>query len=188
MNEFITTKFKALSSEEEAAVNALAEKLAANKPRRIMDESHLTPEQILKIKRACIQGHSAKAIQAAFNVSLAYVLKVKRSHNPQKYQKTPLTLAEKGVMAKQMEADGLSLSKMAELLGINSKMVSLLLTQPSPRYLVEQMLPYDQVLQNLRSARYVENPVYKEGTNKRRVRLIVSEARQQTRQAIIKSR
>ena len=66
-------------------------------------------------------------------------------------------------MAKQMEADDLSLYKMAELLGINSKMVSLLLTQPSPRYLVEQMLPYDQVLQNLRSARYVENPVYKEG-------------------------
>lgn len=91
-------------------------------------------------------------------------------------------------MAKQMEAYDLSLYKMAELLGINSKMVSLLLTQPSPRYLVEQMLPYDQLLQNLRSARYVENPVYKEGTNKRRVRLIVSEARQQTRQAIIKSR
>jgi len=66
-------------------------------------------------------------------------------------------------MAKQMEADDLSLYKMAEFLGINSKMVSLLLTQPSPRYLVEQMLPYDQVLQNLRSARYVENPVYKEG-------------------------
>ncbi|WP_240724297.1 hypothetical protein [Escherichia coli] len=89
MNEFITTKFKALSSEEEAAVNALAEKLAANKPRRIMDESHLTPDQILKIKRACIQGHSAKAIQAAFNVSLAYVLKVKRSHNPPEVPKDP---------------------------------------------------------------------------------------------------
>lgn len=74
------------------------------------------------------------------------------------------------------------------LLGINSKMVSLLLTQPSPRYLVEQMLPYDQVLQNLRSARYVESPVYKKGTSMRRVRLIVSEARQQARQVIIKSR
>ena len=46
-------------------------------------------------------------------------------------------------MSKQMEADSLNLSKMAELLGINSKIVSLLLTQPSPRYLVEQMLPYD---------------------------------------------
>lgn len=91
-------------------------------------------------------------------------------------------------MSKQMEADSLNLSKMAELLGINSNIVSLLLTQPSPRYLVEQMLPYDQVLQNLRSARYVESPVYKEGTSMRRVRLIVSEARQQARQAIIKSR
>lgn len=188
MNEFITTKFKALSSEEEALVNALGEKLAANKPRRIMDEAHLTPDLILKIKRACIQGHSAKAIQTAFNVTLAYVLKVKRNHNPQKYQKTPLTLAEKGILAKQMEADGLSLSKMAELLGINSKTVSLLLTQPSPRYLAEQMLPYDVVLANLRSARYVENPVYKEDTNKRRVRLLVSEARQQTRQVINKTR
>lgn len=188
MTAFITTEVKSLTSEEEAAINALAERLAATKPNRILDESHLTTEQIFKIRRACIQGHSAKAIQKAFNVSLAYVLKVKRNHNPKKYQKTPLTLAEKGVMAKQMEADGLSLSKMAELLGINSKMVSLLLTQPSPRYLVEQMLPYDQVLQNLRSARYVENPVYKEGTNKRRVRLIVSEARQQTRQVITKTR
>ena len=188
MNNFITTKFNALTSEEEAAVNALAEKLAANKPRRIMDESHLTPDQILKIKRACIQGHSAKAIIAAFNVSLAYVLRVKRSHNPMKYQKTPLTLPEKAVLAQQMDADNLSVDKMAELLGINSKMVSLLLTQPSPYYLVEQMLPYDQVLQNLRSARYVESPVYKKGTSMRRVRLIVSEARQQARQAIIKSR
>ncbi len=43
-------------------------------------------------------------------------------------------------MSKQMEADSLNLSKMAELLEINSKMVPLLLTQPSPRYLVEQML------------------------------------------------
>lgn len=77
---------------------------------------------------------------------------------------------------------------MSELLGLDSKMISLLLTQPSPRYLVDQMLPYDVVLQNLRSARYVESPVYKEGTNKRRVRLIVSEARQQARQMINKSR
>ncbi|WP_307963893.1 hypothetical protein [Shigella flexneri] len=97
-------------------------------------------------------------------------------------------MPEKAVLAQQMDADDLSVDKMAELLGINSKMVSLLLTQPSPRYLVEQMLPYDQVLQNLRSARYVESPVYKKGTSMRRVRLIVSEARQQARQAIIKSR
>lgn len=102
MNNFITTKFNGLTSEEDAAVNALAEKLAANKPKRITEESRLTPDQILKIKRACIQGHSAKAITAAFNVSLAYVLKVKRTHNPQKYQKSPLTLPEKGVLAKQM--------------------------------------------------------------------------------------
>ena len=188
MNSFITTKFDGLTSDEEAEINALAEKLAANKPKRIMDESRLTPDQILKIKRACIQGHSAKAICGAFNVSLAYVLRVKRTHNPQKYQKSPLTLPEKGVLAKQMQEDGLSLSRMSELLGLSSKTISLLLSAESPRYLVDQMLPYDVVLQNLRSARYVESPVYKEGTSKHRVRLIVSEARQQARQMINKSR
>ncbi len=56
----------------------MAQKLATTKPCRIMDESRLTSDQILKIKRACIQGHSARSIVAAFNVSLAYVLRVKR--------------------------------------------------------------------------------------------------------------
>ncbi|MEJ8325433.1 hypothetical protein WKI40_20110 [Kosakonia sacchari] len=188
MNSFITTKFKALTPEEEATVNAMAQKLATTKPCRIMDESRLTSDQILKIKRACIQGHSAKSIVAAFNVSLAYVLRVKREYNPRKFQKTPLSLVEKAVLLKQMQDDGLEKSKMGELLGINVKTVETLLNIPSPRYLVDQMLPYDSVIRNLRSARYVANPVYKLGTNMRKVYLIVSSGRKELRQAITKSK
>jgi hypothetical protein len=49
-----------------------------------------------------------------------------------KYQKTPLTLPEKAVLAQQMDADNLSVDKMAELLGINSKMVSYFLPNLHP--------------------------------------------------------
>ncbi|MDI7419081.1 hypothetical protein [Cronobacter turicensis] len=184
----IATTILELTPEEEAKIAALANTLATSKPRRIMDESRLTPDQILKIKRACIQGHSAKAICDAFKVSMAYVLKLKREYNPKKYQKTPLTLVEKAVLAKQMGEDGLTVQTMAELLGINVKTAQMLLNIPSPRYLVDQMLPYDDVLANLRSARYVANPVYKLGTNMRKVRLIVSSERQALRQVIIKAK
>lgn len=73
----ITTEVKALTPEEEEKIAALSLKLATSKPRPLMDEKKLTTDQIVQIKRACVMGHSAKAICSAFNVSLAYALKMK---------------------------------------------------------------------------------------------------------------
>ncbi len=86
-----------------------------------------------------------------------------------------------------MQDDGLEKSKMGELLGINVKTVETLLNIPSPRYPVDQML-LDSVIRNLRSARYVANPVYKLGTNMRKVYLIVSSGRKRITPVIIKAK
>lgn len=185
---FISTEVRALTPEEEEKIAAISEKLTSNKPRRITDENRLNPDVILKIRRACIQGHSAKAIVNAFNVSLSYVLKVKREYNPGKYQKTPLTLVEKVVLIKQMQEDNLTLDAMGEMLGVNIKTVETLLNVASPKYLVDQILHYTDVIRNLRCSRYIANPVYKIGTRMRRVQLIVSSGRKELRQVISKSK
>ncbi|HFL5194054.1 TPA: hypothetical protein ACG351_003386 [Escherichia coli] len=184
----ITTEVKALTPEEEAAIAALSLKLATNKPRPPMDEKRLTTDQIVQIKRAAVMGHSAKAICAAFNVSLAYALKMKREYNPIKYQKVPLTLPEKAVMIQQMKADNLPDQMIGEMLGINVKTAETLSRVNPARYLVDQMLPYDQVLANLRAPRYVANPVYRLGTNMTRVSKIIRAGRQQLRTVITSSR
>lgn len=184
----ITTEVKPLTPEEEAVIAALSDKLATNKPRPPMDEKKLTTDQIVQIKRACVMGHSAKSICAAFNVSLAYALKMKREYNPVKYQKVPLTLVEKRVLIQQMEQDGLTPQMMGEMLGINIKTVETLSKTTAARYLVDQMLPYDQVLANLRAPRYVANPVYKLGTSMTRVRRIISAGRKELRTVIISSK
>ncbi|MBN3123221.1 hypothetical protein [Pectobacterium brasiliense] len=184
----ISTPLLKLTPEEETTIAALSDKLATNKPRKVNDERRLTDDQIVQIKRACVMGHSAKAIRDAFGVSIAYVMKQKRTYNPKKYQKIPMTLVEKSVLAKQMRADSLSATQMGELLGISSRTAAALADISSPGYLVDQMLPYDVVLSNLRCARYVENPVYKPDTRMWKVRLLVSSARQQIRHAIGLSR
>lgn len=184
----ITTEVKALTPEEEAMIAALSDKLATSKPRTLMDEKKLTTDQIVQIRRACVMGHSAKAICAAFKVSLAYALKMKREYNPVKYQKVPLTLPEKVVMIQQMNQDGLPDQMIGEMLGINIKTVETLSQVTPVRYLVEQMLPYDQVLANLRAPRYVANPVYKLGTSMTRVRKIISAGRKELRPLIISSK
>jgi len=169
-------------------IAALSDKLATNKPRPLMDEKKLTTDQIVQIKRACVMGHSAKSICAAFNLSLAYALKMKREYNPMKYQKVALTLPEKAVLIQQMKVDGLPVEVMGEMLGINIKTVETLSVTTTARYLVDQMLPYDQVLANLRAPRYVANPVYKLGTSMTRVRKIISAARKELRTVIITSK
>ncbi|HHZ6453466.1 TPA: hypothetical protein ACWK7F_001422 [Escherichia coli] len=184
----ITTEVKALTPEEEAAIAALSLKLATNKPRPPTDEKRLTTDQIVQIKRAAVMGHSAKAICAVFGVSLAYALKMKREYNPLKYQKVPLTLVEKRVLIQQMEQDGLTPQMIGEMLGINVKTVQTLSRVNPARYLVDQMLPYDQVLANLRAPRYVQNPVYRLGTNMTRVRKIIRAGRQQLRTVITSSK
>lgn len=184
----ITTEVKALTPEEEAMIAALSNKLATSKPRPPTDEKKLTTDQIVQIKRACVMGHSAKAICAAFNVSLAYALKMKREYNPVKYQKVALTLPEKVVMIQQMKADNLPDQMIGEMLGINVKTVQTLARVNPARYLVDQMLPYDQILQNLRAPRYVANPVYKLGTSMTRVRKIISAGRKELRTVIITSK
>ena len=184
----ITTEVKALTPEEEEKIAALSLKLATSKPRQPMDEKNLTTDQIIRIKRACVLGHSAKAICAAFNVSLAYALRMKREYNPAKYQKVALTLPEKAVMIQQMKADNLPDQMIGEMLGINIKTVETLARVAPARYLVDQMLPYDQVLANLRSARYVANQVYKLGTSMTRVRKIISAGRKELRTVIISSK
>ncbi|EKM3053707.1 hypothetical protein QMS71_08695 [Cronobacter sakazakii] len=184
----ITTEVKALIPEEEAMIAALSNKLATSKPRPPTDEKKLTTDQIVQIKRACVMGHSAKAITHAFGVSLAYALKMKREYNPVKYQKAVLTLPEKAVMIQQMKADNLTPEMMGELLGINIKTVETLSRVNPARYLVDQMLPYDQVLANLRAPRYVANPVYKLGTSMTRVRKIIRAGRQQLRTVITSSK
>lgn len=184
----ITTEVKALTPEEEAMIAALSNKLATSKPRPPTDEKKLTTDQIVQIKRACVMGHSAKAITRAFNVSLAYALKMKREYNPVKYQKAVLTLPEKAVMIQQMKADNLPDQMIGEMLGINIKTVETLARVNPARYLVDQMLPYDQILQNLRAPRYVANPVYKLGTNMSRVRRIISAGRKELRTVITSSK
>ncbi|WP_371197445.1 hypothetical protein [Klebsiella aerogenes] len=184
----ITTEVKALTPEEEEKIAALSLKLSTTKPRPPMDEKRLTVDQIVQIKRACVIGHSAKAICAAFGVSLAYALKMKRDFNPLKYQKVPLTLPEKAVMIQQMKADNLPDQMIGEMLGINIKTVEMLSRVNPARYLVDQMLPYDQVLANLRAPRYVANPVYKLGTSMTRVRKIIRAGRQQLRTVITSSK
>ncbi|MHA1139632.1 hypothetical protein [Enterobacter mori] len=184
----ITTEVKALTPEEEAMIAALSGRLATSKPRPPMDEKKLTTDQIVQIKRACVMGHSAKAICAAFKVSLAYALKMKREYNPVKYQKAVLTLPEKAVMIQQMKADNLPDSMIGEMLGINIKTVETLSQVTLAKYLADQMLPYDQVLANLRAPRYVANPVYKLGTSMTRVRKIISAGRKELRTVIIPSK
>ncbi|HCB2205475.1 TPA: hypothetical protein MYR09_000460 [Citrobacter farmeri] len=184
----IPTEVKALTPEEEEKIAALSLKLATSKPRPLMDEKKLTTDQIVQIKRACVMGHSAKAICSAFNVSLAYALKMKREYNPVKYQKAVLTLPEKAVMIQQMKADNLPDQMIGEMLGINVKTVQTLTRVAPARYLVDQMLPYDQVLANLRAPRYVANPVYKLGTSMTRVRKIISAGRKELRTVIISSK
>ena len=184
----ITTEVKALTPEEEAMIVALSDKLATSKPRPPMDEKKLTTDQIVQIRRACVMGHSAMAICAAFKVSLAYALKMKREYNPLKYQKVALTLPEKAVMIQQMKQDNLPGQMIGEMLGINIKTVETLSQVTPVRYLVEQMLPYDQVLANLRAPRYVANPVYKLGTSMTRVRKIISAGRKELRPLIISSK
>ncbi len=180
----ITTEVKALTPEEEEKIAALSLKLSTTKPRPPMDEKRLTVDQIVQIKRACMMGHSTKAICAAFGVSLAYALKMKREYNPLKYQKVPLTLPEKAVMIQQMKADNLP----DQMIGINVVTVKTLSKVNPARYLVDQMLPYDQILQNLRAPRYVANPVYKLGTSMIRVRRIISAGRKELRTVIISSK
>lgn len=184
----ITTEVKALTPEEEEKIAALSLKLSTTKPRPPMDEKRLTVDQIVQIKRACVMGHSAKAICAAFGVSLAYALKMKREYNPLKYQKVPLTLPEKAVMIQQMKADNLPDQMIGEMLGINVVTVKTLSKVNPARYLVDQMLPYDQILQNLRAPRYVANPFYKLGTSMIRVRRIISAGRKELRTVITSSK
>ncbi|WP_213198924.1 hypothetical protein [Klebsiella aerogenes] len=184
----VSTEVKELTREEEEMIAALSLKLSTTKPRPPMDEKKLTTDQIVQIKRACVMGHSAKAICAAFNVSLAYALKMKREYNPVRYQKVPLTLPEKVVLIRQMEQDNLTPEMMGEMLGINVVTVQTLTKVNPARYLVDQMLPYDQVLANLRAPRYVANPVYRLGTNMTRVRRIIRAGRQQLRTVITSSK
>lgn len=184
----VSTEVKELTREEEEMIAALSLKLSTTKPRPPMDEKKLTTDQIVQIKRACVMGHSAKAICAAFNVSLAYALKMKREYNPVRYQKVPLTLPEKVVLIRQMEQDNLTPEMMGEMLGINVETVQTLAKVNPARYLVDQMLPYDQVLANLRAPRYVANPVYRLGTNMTRVRRIIRAGRQQLRTVITSSK
>lgn len=113
---------------------------------------------------------------------------MKREYNPVKYQKAVLTLPEKAVMIQQMKADNLPDQMIGEMLGINIKTVETLARVNPARYLVDQMLPYDQILQNLRAPRYVANPVYKLGTNMTRVRRIISAGRKELRTVITSSK
>ncbi|HAO1539693.1 TPA: hypothetical protein IHD82_000590 [Escherichia coli] len=184
----ITTEVKPLTPEEEAVIAALSDKLATNNPRKPTDEKRLTTDQLVQIKRAAVLGHSAKAICNAFNVSLAYALQVKRDFNPGKYQKVPLTLPEKAVLIQQMKADNLPDQMIGEMLGINVVTVETLSKTTTARYLVDQMLPYDQVLANLRAPRYVANPVYRLGTSMIRVRRIISAGRKELRTVITASK
>ena len=91
-------------------------------------------------------------------------------------------------MIQQMKQDNLPGQMIGEMLGINIKTVETLSQVTPAKYLADQMLPYDQVLANLRAPRYVANPVYKLGTSMTRVRKIISAGRKELRPLIISSK
>ncbi|QGY29364.1 hypothetical protein [Pantoea cypripedii] len=183
---FITTVF---TPEEEDKIAEMAFKIQNQKPKhKIRDELKLTAEHIAKIRKACILGHSAKSIADAFNVSIPYVLQQKRLYNPRRYLKKPICLVEKSLMAQQMKKEGMSIDLISEHLGLDLRMTRKLLELKNSEYLEQQILPWEVVLRNLRSERYVEDPIWKDDTVKYKLIPLIASGRAEIRQMIGKSK
>ncbi|KAA6103352.1 MULTISPECIES: hypothetical protein [unclassified Pantoea] len=173
-----------LTEQEEEKIAQMALKLKSKskdkqnlKPKYKQGVSTLTPEQLVKIRRACVLGHSARAISDAFKVPVSFVLEEKKIFDPKKYQKEPLCLVHKGLMSQQMAKEGYGISEISQEMGLHSRMIEKLLRIKLPEYLEQQMLTWDVVLRNLRSSRYVENPIWKDDTVKSKIPGLIAQGR-----------
>lgn len=141
------------------------------------EQSRVAPELLERIRRACVKGHSCKAIAKAYKVHISYVADIKEQFNPVHFKKVHLTLVERNVLAHKMERDGLTRPDISKQLDLPLVTINAIMNNAPPPYLDQQMRPWREVLENLTSPKYLEYPVYLPDSQPYRIKKIVTNTR-----------
>ncbi|CVF89552.1 Uncharacterised protein [Serratia marcescens] len=155
-----------ISSSEENAIDNMANRLIC-KPltKTKVRGMNLSPQQIERIRRACIWGYTPEQICKMFPFAeLAFVLDQRKSFNHRLRARFQIPVGCKVFMCMQMQEEGKSIAEIAKLLSLSQTTVKRYLTEyPYSPVLARTMRHWSEILEALNGPRplNVSSPIYK---------------------------
>ncbi|HBE9079143.1 helix-turn-helix domain-containing protein [Serratia fonticola] len=155
-----------ISSSEENAIDMLANRLIC-KPltKTKVRGTNLSPQQIERIRRACIWGYTPEEICNMFPFAdLAFVLDQKKSFNHRLRARFQIPVGCRVHMCMVMNEEGKSIAEIAKLMSISQTTVKRYLTEyPYSPLLARTMRHWSEILEALNGPRplNVNSPIYK---------------------------
>jgi hypothetical protein len=155
-----------ISSSEENAIDMLANRLIC-KPltKTKVRGMNLSPQQIERIRRACIWGYTPEEICNMFPFAdLAFVLDQRKSFNHRLRARFQIPVGCKVFMCMQMQEEGKSIAEIAKLLSLSQTTVKRYLTEyPYSPVLARTMRHWSEILESLNGPHplNVSSPIYK---------------------------
>ncbi|MBC3213567.1 hypothetical protein [Serratia fonticola] len=155
-----------ISSSEENAIDMLANRLIC-KPltKTKVRGTNLSPQQIERIRRACIWGYTPEEICNMFPFAdLAFVLDQKKSFNHRLRARFQIPVGCRVHMCMEMNEEGKSIAEIAKLMSISQTTVKRFLTEyPYSPLLARTMRHWSEILEALNGPRplNVNSPIYK---------------------------
>lgn len=154
-----------ISASEENAIDNMANRLIC-KPltKTKVRGMNLSPQQIERIRRACIWGYTPEQICNMFHAELAFVLDQRKSFNHRLRARFQIPVGCKVFMCMQMQEEGKSIAEIAKLLSLSQTTVKRYLTEyPYSPVLARTMRHWSEILEALNGPRplNVSSPIYK---------------------------
>lgn len=155
-----------ISSSEENAIDMLANRLIC-KPltKTKVRGTNLSPQQIERIRRACIWGYTPEEICNMFPFAdLAFVLDQKKSFNHRLRARFQIPVGCRVHICMEMNEEGKSIAEIAKLMSISQTTVKRYLTEyPYSPVLARTMRHWSEILEALNGPRplNVNSPIYK---------------------------
>lgn len=155
-----------ISASEENAIDNMANRLIC-KPltKTKVRGTNLSPQQIERIRRACIWGYTPEDICSMLPFAdLAFVLDQKKSFNNRLRVRFQIPVGCKVSMCMVMKEEGKSIAEIAKLMSLNIKTVERYLTEyPYSPVLARTMRHWSEILESLNGPRplNVSSPIYK---------------------------
>lgn len=155
-----------ISASEENAIDNMANRLIC-KPltKTKVRGTNLSPQQIERIRRACIWGYTPEQIIVMFPFAdLAFVLDQRKSFNHRLRARFQIPVGCKVFMCMQMQEEGKSIAEIAKLLSLSQTTVKRYLTEyPYSPVLARTMRHWSEILEALNGPRplNVSSPIYK---------------------------
>lgn len=154
-----------ISASEENAIDNMANRLIC-KPltKTKVRGMNLSPQQIERIRRACIWGYTPEEICSMFHADLVFVLDQRKSFNHRLRARFQIPVGCKVFMCMQMQEEGKSIAEIAKLLSLSQTTVKRYLTEyPYSPVLARTMRHWSEILEALNGPRplNVSSPIYK---------------------------